>query len=230
MESSKIRLKNWEFISSENISLTPEQISKGENSDLFNKAPEDFYVCTAMGGLSGKSNKYFYETELQKVNKTQFDVDWWFRSHFELNLSDKKETLILLHINGINYKCDIYLDGNLVSTKENIIGTFIKYTLDITNLLNKDLKIHYIAFKISRPHNQWRGSQYQNETDLAISFVDWNPEAPDSNMGIWQPVDIEIFEKNKLTVSTAFIRTEITEENRINLENVLVLKNWEKKE
>ena len=183
-----------------------------------------------MGGLSGKSNKYFYETELQKVNKTQFDVDWWFRSHFELNLSDKKEPLILLHINGINYKSDIYLDGNLVSTKENIIGTFIKYSLDITNYINKDLKIHYIAFKISRPHNQWGGSQYQNETDLAISFVDWNPEAPDSNMGIWQPVDIEIFEKNKLTVSTAFIRTEITEENRINLEIVLVLKNWEKKE
>ena len=90
--------------------------------------------------------------------------------------------------------------------------------------------MNYIAFKISRPHNQWGGSQYQNETDLAISFVDWNPEAPDSNMGIWQPVDIEIFEKNKLTVSTAFIRTEITEENRINLEIVLVLKNWEKKE
>ena len=228
MESSKIRLKNWEFVSSDKILLTPEQISRGEKSEEFNKAPEDFYVCTAMGGLSGHNNKYFYEMELKKVNKTQFDVDWWFRSHFELNISNISEPLILLHINGINYKSDVYIDGNLVTTKENIIGTFIKYSLDITQYLNKELNIHYIAFKVSRPHNQWGGSAYQNETDLAISFVDWNPEAPDSNMGIWQPVDIELFEKNTLTVSSAFIRTEITNDKRINLEIILHIKNWEK--
>ena len=228
MESSKIRLKNWEFVSSDKILITPEQISRGEKSEEFYKAPEDFYVCTAMGGLSGHSNKYFYEMELKKVNKTQFDVDWWFRSHFELNISNISEPLILLHINGINYKSDVYIDGNLVTTKENIIGTFIKYSLDITQFLNKELNIHYIAFKVSRPHNQWGGSAYQNETDLAISFVDWNPEAPDSNMGIWQPVDIELFEKNQLTVSTAFIRTEITNDKRIHLEIVLHIKNWEK--
>ena len=42
-ESVKIRLKNWEFGSSEEISLTPEQISKGEKSENFHKAPESFW-------------------------------------------------------------------------------------------------------------------------------------------------------------------------------------------
>ena len=228
-EYEKIRLKNWEFVSSSKVNLSPEQISKGENPELFNKAPEDFYVCTAMGGLSGHTNKYYYETELQNVDKTQFDVDWWFRSHFELELPDSNEALILLHINGINYKSDVYVDGKLVATKDKIIGTFIKYTLDITKYLNKDLKTHYVAFKISRPHNQWGGSAYSNETDLAISFVDWNPEAPDSDMGIWQPVDVEIFNKKRLTISSAFINTKIIEENEINLELVLYIKNWEEK-
>ena len=225
-QSSKIRLRNWEFISSENISLTPEQISKGDHPELFNKAPEDVYVCTAMGGLSGHTNKYFYEQELRKVNKTQFDVDWYFRTNFELNISNSEDKLIIMHINGINYKSDVYLDGKLVSNKANIIGTFIKYSLDITEILDKTIKKHYIAFKVSRPHNQWNVSN-KDETDLAISFVDWNPEAPDSNMGIWQPVDIEIFKKKQLTVSSAFIRTEIIEEKKINLEIVLHIKNWE---
>jgi len=28
-----------------------------------------------MGGLSGNSDKYYFERELEKVNKTQFDAD-----------------------------------------------------------------------------------------------------------------------------------------------------------
>ena len=187
LNSTKIRLKNWEFGSSEKITLTPEEISKGAQPEIFNKAPPDVYVCTAMGGFSGHTNDYYYEKKLADVNKTQFDVDWYFRSNFELNTTISEEKLILLHINGINYKSDVYIDGNLVAKKENIIGTFVKYTLDITNFLDKSLKKHYVAFKIQRPHNYWNGG---NDTDLAISFVDWNPEAPDSNMGVWQPVDV----------------------------------------
>ena len=226
VDYSKIRLKNWEFVSSEKIQLEPEQISKGEKPELFNKAPEDFYVCTAMGGLSGKTNKFYYDQELKNVDKEQFDVDWWFRSHFDLNISNREDILVILHINGINYKSDVYIDGNLVAKKDQIIGTFVKYSLDISDYLDKKSTIHYIAFKMSRPHNQWNGDS--TELDLAISFVDWNPEAPDSNMGIWQPVDVEMFRKKVLTVSSAFIRTEIIGEEKINLEIVLHIKNWNK--
>ena len=193
--STKIRLKNWEFGSSENIELTPEEISTGKKSTNFYKAPEDVYVCTAMGGLSGHTNDYFYEKELANVNKTQFDVDWWFRSKFTLAKSNDDQKLVILHVNGINYKGDLYADGKLIATRDNLIGTFIKYSFDITKYLNKDSEEHFVAFKIKRPHNQWGGKKYYNETDLAISFVDWNPEPPDSNMGIWQPVDVEIFNK-----------------------------------
>ena len=230
-KSKTIRLRNWEFASSKNLTnkTTPEEISEGEKPELFYEAPKEFYVCTAMGGLSGNNNSYFFETELRDVNTTQFNDDWWFRSHFDLDLSSYEGELVLLHINGINYKSDVYIDGKLVEEKDKIIGTFVKYTLDITNFIDKNLHTHYVAFDIERPHNQWGGKLYNNQTDLAISFVDWNPEAPDSNMGIWQPVDVEIFEQIQLTVSSAFVKTEITDENRINLEIVLHIKNWEEK-
>ena len=224
----KLRLKNWEFGSSKEISLSGEDISLGKSSDKFIKAPEDVYVCTAMGGLSGHTNKYYYEQELKSVDKTQFDSDWWFKSYFTLKGINLDKNLILLHINGINYKSDIYLDGKLVEKKENIIGTFIKYTLDITSFLKDSSETHYIAFKIARPHNQWSGKAY-NDTDLAISFVDWNPEAPDSNMGIWQPVDIEFIPYKIPTISNIFPITKILDENKSNISFILYIKNWENK-
>ena len=228
-ESIKIRLKNWEFGSTEDIDMSGENISLGNTSDKFYKAPEDFYVCTAMGGLSGHTNKYYYEQELKKVNKTQFDSEWWFKTNFTLKDIKYDQKLIILHINGINYKSDIYLDGKLVEKKENIIGTFVKYELDITSFLKKDIDNHYIAFKIKRPYNQWGGSSYSNQTDLAISFVDWNPEAPDSNMGIWQPVDIEIIPNKISTISSSFVITKLNNDKDSKLDIVLHIKNWESK-
>ena len=62
---------------------------------------------------------------LKNINITQFDVDWWFRANFDIdNISE--HNLILMHINGINYKANVYIDGNLVAKKDKIIGTFIK--------------------------------------------------------------------------------------------------------
>ena len=229
-EKYKIRLKKWEFGSSEEIDLSGEEISLGNKSENFFKAPEDFYVCTAMGGLSGHENKYFYEKELSKVDKTQFDIEWWFKTNFALKNITNENNLVLLHINGINYKSDIYLDGQLVEKKENIIGTFVKYTLDITSFLNISNSIHYIAFKIKRPYNQWGGGKVNNnQTDLAISFVDWNPEAPDSNMGIWQPVDIEIIPHKIPTITSAFVITKLSDDKKSSLTIVFYIKNWENK-
>ena len=225
-----IRLKNWEFGSEEKINLTGEKISSGVKSDNFFKAPEDFYVCTVMGGLSGHTDKYFYEKKLEEVDKTQFNSDWWFRSSFSLVKKDIQNSLILLHINGINYKSDIYLDGKLIETQKNIIGTFVKYTLDITSSIKDENNVHYIAFKIKRPYNQWLGEEIlSNQTDLATTFVDWNPESPDSNMGIWQPIDIQIIPKNISIISSAFINTKIINEKNSNLEIYFYINNWENK-
>ena len=227
-ESTKIRLNNWEFVSSKEIDLNGKDISMGKSDYKFIQAPKDFYVCTAMGGLSGHENKFFYEKELENVEKSQFDDDWWFKTNFILKKSEKENNLVLLHINGINYKSDIYLDGNFVESQENIIGTFVKYTLDITSSLNNN-ELHFIAFKIKRPYNQWGGKDNYNQTDLAISFVDWNPEPPDSNMGIWQPVEIELVPKKILTISSVFVITKLIDDKKSNITIVIHTKNWENK-
>ena len=230
-ESTIIRLKNWEFGSSEKISLSGEDISSGKTSKAFFKAPEDAYVCTAMGGLAGNSDKYFFEQELEKVNKTQFNLEWWFKSQFSLENIVLENNIILLHINGINYRSDIYLDGKQIGKKEDIVGTFVEFTLDITSFLKKESNKHYIAFKVERPDNPWEGDkQRSDKNDLAITFVDWNPEPPDFNMGVWQPVDIEIIPYKISTISSAFVNTTLIDDKNSNLEIVFYIKNWLTKE
>ena len=182
-----------------------------------------------MGGLSGNSDKYYFERELEKVNKTQFDADWWFKSKFSLKNIDLENNIILLHVNGINYKSDIYLDGQLIAEKEDIVGTFVIFTLDITSFLKKDSDTHYIAFKIKRPYNPSGPDPLKKTSkyvDLSISFVDWNVEPPDVNMGIWQPVDIEIIPYKISSISSAFVNTTLISDKNSNLSIVFYIKNW----
>ena len=224
-----IRLKNWSGCSNNSISLTGEQISSGKynkNVDkVFINAPSEWTVVTAMGLLNGESLDIFFENNLNFTNKTQFDNDWYFKSYFDLE-NINENSLILLHIHGINYKGELYIDGKKYEEKI-LIGTFIKYTIDITNYLDYSKKTHIILFSIKRPHNQWGGRQYENETDLSISFVDWNPEAPDSNMGIWQPVDVEILENKTITVSSSLISTLYDDKNDIADVSIrLIFYNW----
>ena len=228
-----IRLNNWSGCSNKSISLSGEEISSGKYNDIVDKAfinaPPEWTVVTAMGLLNGESLDIFFENNLNFTDKTQFDDNWYFKSYFDLE-NINKNSLILLHIHGINYQGELYIDGKKYEEKI-IIGTFIKYSIDITNYLDYKKKTHIILFSIKRPHNQWGGKQYENETDLSISFVDWNPEAPDSNMGIWQPVDVEIFESKAITVSSSLITTIYDDKNDIADVSIrIILYNWGKDE
>ena len=137
-----------DFGKSKKIKLSPGQISKGENSENLFKAPEDFYVYTAMGGLSGHTNKYYYEQELKEVDKEKFNDTWWFRSYFEFNDTLSKDNLILLHINGINYvswndkeiNVPIIWSDNYFSIRgKNSYETYAKFIYDYKRVLDLDI-------------------------------------------------------------------------------------------
>ena len=177
----RFKLTNWEAVSSEKINKPIQQLCTEEYSNEFIKAPINWTTATAMGILNGDNNTIFFNKNLKNIDKKQFDVPWYFRSKFRINNVDSYETIIL-HINGINYRGDVYIDGRKVNEEE-IIGTFIKYQFDIKKYL-KYTDDHYILFKLYRPHNLWGKKYMKEELDLAISFVDWNPEDPDSNIGV----------------------------------------------
>ncbi len=107
-----------------------------------------------------------------------FIVPWWYRKEFVLPASFKGKT-IWLNFGGINYRANIWLNGKALAKSEDVAGAWRTYEFDITNYAVPG-KPNVLAVQVFSP----------TDTDLAITFVDWNPAPPDKNMGIFRDVDI----------------------------------------
>jgi exo-1,4-beta-D-glucosaminidase len=85
----------------------------------------------------------------------------------------------LLKFGGINYRANIWLNGKQMAKSEDAAGAWRTYEFDITDyaVLGKP---NVLAVEVFSP----------TDTDLAITFVDWNPAPPDKNMGLFRDVDI----------------------------------------
>jgi exo-1,4-beta-D-glucosaminidase len=107
-----------------------------------------------------------------------FIVPWWYRKEFVLPASFKGKT-IWLNFGGINYRANIWLNGKQLAKSEDAAGAWRTYEFDITDhaVLGKP---NVLAVQVFSP----------TDTDLAITFVDWNPAPPDKNMGLFRDVDI----------------------------------------
>jgi exo-1,4-beta-D-glucosaminidase len=105
-------------------------------------------------------------------------VPWWFRNQFEIPAVMAGKTL-MLRFDGINYRANIWLNGQQIASEKEIAGPYRIYELDITKTALPG-KENVLALEIFPP----------NTTDLAITFVDWNPTPPDKNMGLWRGVTL----------------------------------------
>ena len=125
--------------------------------------------------------------------------DWWYRCTFSLSEETlAKETLELL-FNGINYKADIWFNGQKIG---NIAGAFIRGRFDITDLAKADntLCVHiYPPANPGIPHEQSPRSgggknggalRLDGPTFFCSEGWDWMPGVRDRNIGIWQDVQL----------------------------------------
>ncbi len=107
-----------------------------------------------------------------------FIVPWWYRKEFVLPASFKGKT-IWLNFRGINYRANIWLNGKQIAKAEDTAGAWRTYEFNITDAAVPG-KANALAVQVFSP----------TDTDLAITFVDWNPAPPDKNMGLFRSVDI----------------------------------------
>ena len=107
-----------------------------------------------------------------------FAVPWWYRKEFTMPAGYQGKT-IWLKFNGLNYRANVWLNGKLIANQEQVAGAWRTYEFDITRAAQPG-QTNVLAVEVWAP----------TETDLAITFVDWNPAPPDKNMGIWRAVEI----------------------------------------
>ena len=101
-----------------------------------------------------------------------FHCSWWYRTTFPAP-HKTKAGLTWLNFQGINYRANIWMNGNLIADTKQIAGAWRTYELNVTDRVRRN---NAIAIEVFAP----------SETDLGITFVDWNPMPPDKNMGLWR--------------------------------------------
>ncbi len=111
-------------------------------------------------------------------NDSPYRCGWWYRKQFQVPAGSQGKR-IWLHFAGINYRADVWVNGQLIAGKDRIAGAYRIYNLDITNVVTPG-KPAAIAIETFAP----------GPLDLGINWVDWNPSPPDKDMGLWGPVEI----------------------------------------
>ena len=185
--------KDWQLQSSCDAKPTAEQIStagfdasKWHHANgpstvvaalVADKTYPDPNYGTNLKSLPGMnySSKTFFSNEDMPAD-SPFRCSWWYRTEFTLP-ADYAQKTNWLHLLGINYRANVWLNGKKVADANDTVGTYVTFEFNVSKLLQPG-KANALALEISAP----------GRDDLGITWVDWNPTPPDKNMGIWKEV------------------------------------------
>ena len=148
---------------------------------------------TVYGGLvaAGAFETPFYGRNLELVNASEFDAPVVFSATLAQSMFADVRVAVL-ELDGINYRARVDVDGVALQAGHAggtnttlLVGTYRSFRLPIPRHIWDGKSSVTLRVVVERPVDMWKPGS--NSTDLAISFIDWNPEAPDSSMGIWRP-------------------------------------------
>ncbi|HMC69046.1 MAG TPA: hypothetical protein VKJ07_07830, partial [Mycobacteriales bacterium] len=135
--------------------------------------------ATVLAGLvqNGIHADLYYSDTLQRIDAAPFTRAWWYRTEFTLP-PDYDDQRVWLHLDGINYRADIWLNGRRIAGADDVVGTFRQFEFDITQWVHAGAA-NALAVEVTPP---------DLANDLTLTWVDWNPAPPDGGMGIWRDV------------------------------------------
>ncbi len=196
--------QSWEVISSEAIEATGEQLSQAafEGSGWYRgDIPATVFAILRQNNLH---TNIFMGDSMDLVDKTPFQKPWWYRKTF--NIEDAGDLAhYQLQFEGLNYKANIWLNGQLIADSTKVEGAFGRWNFDVTKYLTAGSNA--LAIEVIPP----------KKGDLTIGFVDWNPAAPDNNMGLWRGVYLK--KTGAISLESPFVQTKLvgTDNNTANL-------------
>lgn len=141
---------------------------------------------------SGEIVEPYFGRNLEKIPPERFAVPWWYRTEFELAAAPAEARLVF---DGINYRADVWLNGVRIGGRDEIAGSFRVFELDVTPHLVAGRNV--LAVEVAPPV----------AGEPTIGFVDWNPEPPDRNMGLWR--EVKLRSSDGVSLDDVFVRSEL---------------------
>ncbi|GHT75395.1 beta-mannosidase [Bacteroidia bacterium] len=146
---------------------------------------------------------------VENVEKATFDTSWWYRTEF-LFPELKPSQHVFLDFEGLSYSANIWLNGQLLASRDTIYGPFRQFSFDITSLLEDKNVLAVEIFKAQAG-------------DPNIGFVDWNPRPEDENRGLFREVKLHITGDVRMqnTCVRSDVNTETLEEAELTIQTGL---------
>ena len=215
---AKILLKDhWTLQSSCEVQSAGAEISRaGFNTEGWHKADvpstvvgalvadktyPDPYVGTNLRSFPGMNYKVgALFSNLPMPDTSPFRCSWWYRTEFPLPASKERETT-RLRFDGINYRANVWLNGQKVADAKDVAGPFREFEFDVSKVVQTGVS-NALAVEVFAPEKD----------SLAITWVDWNPAPPDKDMGLWK--DVYLTESGPVSLRHAFVNPKLDGEYR----------------
>jgi len=160
-------------------------------------------------------NLYFGKNMTDTVPKELFRQDWWYRTTFTVPSGHKLQWLVF---KGINYRAEIWLNGERLANSRQIAGMYNEFELNVTGKAKVGAE-NVLAVRVT-PEQAF---QDVDGVELADAWFDWiNSKylgmrlvgrqigvsyVPDRNAGIWKQVYLRT--TNEVQVKSAYVKTDL---------------------
>lgn len=136
----------------------------------------------------------YFGKNLEQITEDQFKHSWWYRKEFDIS-GPAEFDAARLNFDGINYRANIWVNGQKVAGTGTIYGSFRLFECDVTNILQTGKNV--LAVEVFPP----------KPGDFTIGFVDWNPAPPDQNMGLWRGVRLHLH--GPVSIKNPFVQSRV---------------------
>jgi len=208
-------LPGWEIQSSCEVNTTGDKISQAgfategwhkstiPNTVVGTLVDDKTYAEPMLGtnlkslpGMNYSSATFFANQDMP--DGSPFKCSWWWRNEFELPTAFAKKN-IAVHVPGINYRANVWFNGQRIADAPEVAGTYRIFEFDLTKYAKPGAR-NVIALEITAPAKE----------DLGITWVDWNPTPADKDLGIWKEVSVTA--SGPVAIRNPFVKSQLNDD------------------
>ena len=211
--------QNWKLAAAKDVLADGAALSQPAYDDhkwfLIHRMPATVLEILQEDGVY--PDLYFGKNMLEKVPQDLYRGDWWYRTTFNTPGGYSGYTL---EFPGINYRAEIWLNGQKVADSKQVVGMYAAHEFNVTPWIKLGA-LNSLAIKVT-PEQL---IQDVNGVELADSWFDWlsckylgyKSEkkkgpcvsfVPDRNAGIWKPVYLRV--TGNVTVEHASVNSQLS--------------------
>lgn len=162
--------------------------------------PDPYY------GLNMKEIPGFREdVVLVMPEGSPFRGPWWYRIEFKPP-GEQMGRFVTLHLEGINQRAEVWLNGERVATDADVAGMFRRFKFAVGDKLRFG-EPNVLALKVTGPGQLPEKDYDTKQIEATTGWDDHNPWPPDLNTGVWE--DVYLRTHGPLTIANPYVETDL---------------------